>query len=469
MKRLHLWLRELSLTQQLLSLIFFVVSLFTIFFFVFLSNNVNNFVNSELFKLLHNSQNNVFYYIDNKVPLDSLNEIKDTNIIHMVYDNKLKSYTILGNQSIPNDVLNTIMNSVNNYDESVLDYVYTNENSSTLYTLMPANDNTLLISILNDTYRLEFKNALTNSVININVLVVSVLFVILTLWVSTLIHPLNLIRNYIDKIKNDEEATLKIDRRDEIGEVANALVQMQSEIQRQNQVKEEMVQNISHDLKTPIATIKSYGESIKDGIYPYGTLEKSVDVIIEHANRLEKKVYSLIVLNKLGYLLDNIEPGNNLFMPDVIDKAIVSMKVIKPEIQIVKNMEDVYFHGEEEPWRIVIENLMDNALRYVKSYIQIDLKPGELSIMNDGTNISEDRLSKLFKPYEKGTDGKFGLGLSIVQRVCSTYGYHISVENLNDGVCFRIYNHENRNNKIIVDEVAEEAEILKKEKKKKKS
>ncbi len=49
---------------------------------------------------------------------------------------------------------------------------------------------------------------------------------------------------------------------------------MREELLRQEKTKEEMIHNISHDLKTPIATIKSYGESIKDGIYPYGTLEK---------------------------------------------------------------------------------------------------------------------------------------------------------------------------------------------------
>ena len=84
-----------------------------------------------------------------------------------------------------------------------------------------------------------------------------------------------------------------------------------------------MIQNISHDLKTPIATIKSYGESIKDGIYPYETLEKSVDVIIEHANRLEKKVKSLIILNKMDYLKDTVEEGNHLNMNKIIDKSIV--------------------------------------------------------------------------------------------------------------------------------------------------
>lgn len=102
---------------------------------------------------------------------------------------------------------------------------------------------------------------------------------------------------------------------------------MKEELDKQEKIKEEMIQNISHDLKTPIATIKSYGESIKDGIYPYETLEKSVDVIIEHADRLEKKVYSLIMLNKLGYLTDDGMAGDTLDMSAVINKAILSLKV----------------------------------------------------------------------------------------------------------------------------------------------
>ena len=79
-------------------------------------------------------------------------------------------------------------------------------------------------------------------------------------------------------IKEDPE--LIITRSDEIGEIAESLTSMNEELKKQQRIREEMIQNISHDLKTPIATIKSYSESIKDAIYPYDTLEKSVDVII---------------------------------------------------------------------------------------------------------------------------------------------------------------------------------------------
>lgn len=82
---------------------------------------------------------------------------------------------------------------------------------------------------------------------------------------------------------------------------------------------------------------------------------------------------------------------------------------------------------------------MENALRYAKSKIEISLHDQELSIANDGPCIDEERLRVLFKPYEKGQGGKFGLGLSIVAKVVQSNHYEVSGENTSDGVIFRIY------------------------------
>jgi len=213
---------------------------------------------------------------------------------------------------------------------------------------------------------------------------------------------------------------------------------MNQEIKRQEQLKEEMVQNISHDLKTPIATIKSYGESIKDGIYPYETLEKSVDVIIEHATRLEKKVHSLLLLNRMGYLVSEDHGNQRTDMKQVVEKVILSLKVFKPRIRLKTNLTSCSYNGSEEPWRVVVENLLDNALRYAKTEIIIDLDQAGLRVYNDGIAIPQDRVEQLFNPYEKGTGGQFGLGLAIVKRVVSAYHYTIRVENLDKGVQFII-------------------------------
>lgn len=446
MKRFRIWVRELSLLQQMLCIIFVFVALFASFLVFFIAPAIDQFSETEIYEQLHNSQDSIIDYISEHP--DEQVEVygTDTTITQLMYDPEEETMTFLNEGSLSEDVLAEIEAVAKKPAEGTQDYAIesdSEENStkvSYLYSITFLKNGKEIISVVSDNYRVSFQSSLVSSVIMINILVVSVLLVLLMIWVSTFIYPLQQIKGYIQKIKNDEPATLNIKRNDEIGELADALVEMQKALEKQNRDKEEMIQNISHDLKTPVATIKSYSEAIKDGIYPYDTLEKSVDVIIEHADRLEKKVKSLIILNKMGYLLDNCAEGDTLDMNDIIEKAILSLKVVRPEIQIVSHTDKgVKFHGEEEPWRITVENLIDNALRYAKTNVTVELHPYELCVKDDGKQIEEDRLPTLFHPYEKGTDGQFGLGLSIVYRVCSTYGYHVQAENLPDGPCFRIW------------------------------
>ncbi len=472
MKRLYLWLRELTLSQQLLTIAFLLVTVFAVFLLAFLTPQINLFSETEMFRMLHNSQNSMEYYLavstDNDIDVD----IDADEIVHALYDVDTKTFKVIGNGQFSEEEREEIYSKLNHTITKTEDYsAYIGEGrkdrSKVLYSITPVDDEVYLISKLPASYEDNFKSSLVSNIVDVNIFVVMLLFICLMMWVASLIHPLNQIKVYITKIKNDEPAYLSVTRRDEIGEVADALREMEFELSKQNREKQEMIQNISHDLKTPIATIKSYGESIKDGIYPYGTLEKSIDVIIEHADRLEKKVRSLIALNKMGYLLDDCPKGDTLYMNEVIDKVLLSLKVIRPEITFERDVEEnVYFHGDEDPWRIVVENLVDNALRYAESTITISLHKGELCVSNDGKQIEEDRIKTLFKPYEKGTDGQFGLGLSIVYKVVNTYGYHIEAENLQHGVCFRIWKDFSKNEKREIEKEKRKEERKKAQEKK---
>ena len=309
--------------------------------------------------------------------------------------------------------------------------------------LMNDGSSNVLMSYMDEEYAQGAKDMMINSILYITVMAFCFIFLILMLWVITLIHPLNQIRNYIEKIKAGKEATLKLNRKDEIGELADALVSMREELQKQEKTKEEMIHNISHDLKTPIATIKSYGESIKDGIYPYETLEKSVDVIIENADRLEAKVHSLLYMNRVEYLISQDNNGAVTNMKDVVEKVLLNIAVIKPDIRIVTELEEITFEGLEESWRVVVENILENAQRYAQSVITIHLNEQEgLTIANDGPSMDESRIETLFKPFEKGEGGRFGLGLSIVAKVVRANHYEVRGENTADGVIFRIYREQ---------------------------
>ncbi|MFI3283554.1 MAG: HAMP domain-containing sensor histidine kinase [Erysipelotrichaceae bacterium] len=435
MKRFRLWMRDLSLSQQLISIIFMVAAAFTIFFMSYLTSNLDTIINQQTYDIIERSQNSVIYII-NQENYGSINEI-ESDVDHVIYNVTEQSIYALGtlNNVLPTLTQDTLANVVG---QNAVQFELTDRVEDTLARAVKIDDENYLISYMDDGFKNEFKDEIYDSIINLNISVILILFAILMLWVASIIHPLNKITTYVSKISKGDDAILSIDRRDEIGEVAFAIKAMNDKIQQQERIKEEMIQNISHDLKTPIATIKSYGESINDGIFPYDTLEKSVDVIIEHAARLEKKVYSLIVLNRLGYLEDTSPEGDTLDMVEIINKVILSMQVVKEDINITPFLNPVKFHGEEEPWRIVVENLLENAIRYAKAEIVITLSENELEISNDGEFLTKDIQERMFSPYEKGTKGRFGLGLSIVHRICTTYGYHIAAENTTDGVLFRI-------------------------------
>lgn len=268
-------------------------------------------------------------------------------------------------------------------------------------------------------------------------LVFVTVFSIIVVWVYSLIRSLKDLSGYTGKLKKGN-ASFAYCKEDEIKEVGDAVKDMHEELQKQSLIREEMIQNISHDLKTPIATIKSYCESIKDGIYPYGTAEKSIDVIYEHADRLEKKVYSLITYNKVGYLSDKGTDADTLISV-LLERIVPAYKARDEKIKLnIYAEKEVSFKGEEEAWRACIENLLDNGFRYALSEITVTLRNDYLEIYNDGEKIDTESIDRLFRPYEMGNKGKFGLGLSIVRKVCDTYGYDVRAENREKGVAFVI-------------------------------
>ncbi|MGN1399088.1 MAG: ATP-binding protein [Erysipelotrichaceae bacterium] len=439
MRRLFKSLMDLSLFQQM-SVIVVTLGVILVFFFsVYQRGNIADFVDSQVTSLLHRSQNTVAMNIldNDKV---STEFSYDQDVMHFVYVNN-KCAQFYSNKIVDSDFIEMVNQIVSETEANVDDSLMYRGMKYNYYLTIRGN-NIKMISLVDQNYGKAIEATLLNSVSNNSAVVFGFIFILLTLWVSTIITPLLQMQSYIEKIKNGEQnAKLNINRKDEIGELADALVSMHSQIRSQEELKEEMIHNISHDLKTPIATIKSYAESIKDGIYPYDTLEKSVDVIIDNADRLEKKVYSLLLLNRLDYVKSLGKDSDEVCdMKDVVEDVLTSLKMIRPEVKVNVDLHQADFKGERESWRIVVSNLLDNALRYAKSQIDIYLNEDEFTISNDGPSLSQDRIDKMFKPFEKGDKGKFGLGLSICYKVCNTYGYSIEAENLENGVIFRINN-----------------------------
>ncbi|MPM39196.1 hypothetical protein SDC9_85829 [bioreactor metagenome] len=241
MKKINNWIKELTLTQQLMSLILVFVAIFGTFLFVYLNGNINTFVRNQMFSMLQRTQVSIVYNYTRNPENDILSYANDSNIGHAVYSHGRISYSNAFDLT-DDAVLLEMKNNAVNQQETTKNYIYRNDNESEiLYSITVVDSNTRLISYVNSNYQNEFKKTLINSVINIIVLVVSILFFLLMIWVIYLIHSLNQIRQYINKLRKNEEVEINVDRKDEIGELASALVAMSNELKRQEQIKEELI------------------------------------------------------------------------------------------------------------------------------------------------------------------------------------------------------------------------------------
>lgn len=455
--KFHHWFTSLSLTQQIFSMII-IMLLFLSFFFVFiLSDSIDTTINSLMYTMLENDQkplvtllaaeggsdltdNELQIYMESMEPQSSFLYFKgaligDEDQAHDPRLEKCLAEEAARLQASPANVKEGTCSTPRQM------YYYR------LQKVASPDGYMILATYMDSSYASRFRDTLINSTVYVTVVVFFILLMAILTWVFSIIRPLNQIRSYISQIKEGKDVELTINRNDEIGDLAQELVAMKEELDKQDKSKEEMIHNISHDLKTPIATIKSYSESIKDGIYPYGDLDSSVDVILDNAQRLEDKVHSLLYLNRVEYLVSSDASGVVTNMKDVVEQVVLNTAVIRPEIEVITDVEEVFFDGLIEAWRVTIENIMENAFRYAKSYIRICVRENELEISNDGPKMPEDKIESLFRPYEKGEGGRFGLGLSIVSKVVRANNYKVRGFNTEDGVCFRIWRDVPRTHK----------------------
>lgn len=431
--------KKYSLLKQLMIILLSIVLLVICVVSPLINKNLNRLVSKQMYDIIDSSQEN---YLNNFYsPIDSGDSKQVYHIYVEISDSTLNWQSILPlNQTVAKSLMvNVFSFNIVNQKGDTQYYKINLDNDRLYYKIHRIEDSHYLVSFIYGDYSSELIHSILKELVYVQYIVLFIVAMVMVIWVGTLIKPLYQIENYINKIKSGENGTLNINRKDEIGQVSNALIEMKNELETQEALKEELMHNISHDLKTPIAVIKSYSESMLDDIYPYGTKESSLNVILENVERLEDKVKSFLYLNRLDYLKHDSLELEEVDMVMLVNKIKEQMDVNNELISIHLLNEKVCFTGIEEHWRNVIENIVDNAKRYCKEKIIITLDTNMIAIYNDGKAIDPELLQTIFNPYTKGEKGNFGLGLSIVKKVVDMFNYHIIVENINNGVQFKIY------------------------------
>ena len=234
MKGPSFYFQKMSLTRQILTIILTVLMFFIMFFFVFVSDNIDRTITKQMYELILNRQ----------TPIVGLVDSKQNNSLDDIYA-FLASDSVQTNCLIQNDEMNVISNQNSNrkpvnhkvYEylleqskdmdsktNNVLQGTITVANSKYYYRMIYCHDDIILASFMDDTYATQFRDSLIDSTVYVIVIAFMIVFLIILMWVFSIIHPLNLIRNYIEQIKDGKEVELHLNRNGEIGEMATAIV-----------------------------------------------------------------------------------------------------------------------------------------------------------------------------------------------------------------------------------------------------
>jgi len=416
-------MKEIKLTTQL-NVIFTIVTLLTSLVFVFALNRV-----FEDFRVVQNKEQLVSYFQDvrqniNNPPYNQYNG-------YVIYQDdaitKTSNLEVLDGNYTAFELVQTLSVWPGYTKTEVID-------GQTYYFQIdrrPSQD--LVIVFTSEDYLNVFSNSF-NILMRISFIALVLLGnLIILIWSKITVERIKRLNGEVERlISNNYQVPIEIDGSDEVTELAQTIEKMRQEIEYSEKTKQEMLQNVSHDFKTPIAVIQSYAEAISDGISDIS----EASVIVRQAEILNQKVRQLLELNKLEYLKDQNE-YESIKVRDLI-RNIADNQKYRTNIEFILDLDDSAYFGVKENLYTAFNNIVDNALRYAKTKIVITLKNRKLTFFNDGESISQKFIDELFKPYEKGLKGQFGLGMSIVQKTCAHFNLLLKVENVKNGVMFTI-------------------------------
>ncbi len=227
------------------------------------------------------------------------------------------------------------------------------------------------------------------------------------------------------------------------------------ELKKLSDIKNEFIDNMTHELKTPISTISLACEALMDRDFKkVGSREKYINIINDENKRLGgqvENVLSIAKTEKASYKLDLEELCVHEIIKDSIN--INKFKIQKREGLIKANLKaDISLvHGNYDHLLNVFNNLLDNANKYSLENPIINISSInnknfiEISISDQGIGVKKSNIDKIFDKFYREPQGNihnvkgFGLGLSYVKNILNKHNATISVESVvNKGTIFKI-------------------------------
>lgn len=239
-----------------------------------------------------------------------------------------------------------------------------------------------------------------------------------------------------------------------ISELKSANNQLQKDIaqkEKMEDMRNEFLGNVSHELKTPIALIQGYAEGLKEGVNDDPeSREFYCDVIIDEAGKMNQMVKNLLTLNQLEFGSDEVvfERFDIVrLVRGVISSCEILVQQAEASVDFVSE-ECIYVWADEFKTEQVVRNYLTNAIHHVDNEKRIEVrivKEGEtahISVFNSGKQIPKEDIPKLWDKFYKVDKahtreyGGNGIGLSIVKAIMESFHQKYGVKNFDNGVEF---------------------------------
>ena len=237
----------------------------------------------------------------------------------------------------------------------------------------------------------------------------------------------------------------------ELRELSGAFNTMTKKLQGVETNRREFVANVSHELRSPITSIKGFAEGMADGVIPEEEQPKYLRLVADESKRLSGLIDDLLALSRLER--DDAKPELSTFdINEMLRRAVIrrmnDLDAKKIDISCEFEEDQCQVQADSDRIEQVVINLLDNAIKFTPEGGKITLESGtkngiaEITVRDSGCGIApEDRdriFDRFFTADRAHTAGKgTGLGLSICKRIMEMHGQSIRLLDTEEGAAFR--------------------------------
>ncbi|MEG1548172.1 MAG: ATP-binding protein [Clostridia bacterium] len=252
--------------------------------------------------------------------------------------------------------------------------------------------------------------------------------------------------------KGEFDVRVQVSTTDEVGQLGNSFNVMADEINTLEQSRRSFVANVSHELRSPLTSMRGFLEAMQDGTIPQEEYQKYLDIVVGENKRMTAMVNDLLDLARIesGQYVLNIEAFdiNELILRTMLTfEARINTK--KLDVSLEFSPERSFVEADQNQIAQVLRNLIDNAIKFTPDGGRLSVTTmvkksiTAVAVEDSGKGIPKEDIPYVFDRFYKaekahtpsGTSGT-GLGLSIVKRIIEQHSQSITVTSSNQRTRF---------------------------------